>query len=142
MSISKGALALYASMNPMVGLAVSIAELAMGSTKDNVSSKKDLNELELEAKKQELNIALAEAQARVAQELAIAKRIEIAEQVEIEEFYDLNADTNAGLSSKGKAVSLGLTASGQKVSKRIYKFTGVNSSLSSIENNLLLSDKS
>lgn len=139
MSISKTTL--Y-SISPMVGLAMSIAELAMGSTKDNVSSKKDLNELELEAKKQELNIALAEAQARVAQELAIAKRIEIAEQVEIEEFYDLNADTNAGLSSKGKAVSLGLTASGQKVSKRIYKFTGVNSSLSSIENNLLLSDKS
>lgn len=139
MSISKAAL--Y-SVSPIVGFAVSIAELAIGSTKDNVSSKKDLSELELEAKKQELNIALAEAQARVAQELAIAKRIEIAEQVEIEEFYDLNADANAGLSSKGKAVSLGVTASGQKVSKRIYKFTGVNSSLSSIENNLLLSDKS
>ena len=109
-----------------------IVELAIGDTKDNVASNKNLTTLELDAKKQELNIALAEAQARVAQELAIARRIEVAEQVEIEEFYDLNGDANLGVQGKGKAIALGLTASGQRVSKRIYKFTGVNSTLSEI----------
>lgn len=109
-----------------------IVELAIGDTKDNVASNKNLTTLELDAKKQELNIALAEAQARVAQELAIARRIEVAEQVEIEEFYDLNGDANVGVQGKGKAIALGLTASGQRVSKRIYKFTGVNSTLSEI----------
>lgn len=109
-----------------------IVELAIGDTKYNVASNKNLTTLELDAKKQELNIALAEAQARVAQELAIARRIEVAEQVEIEEFYDLNGDANVGVQGKGKAIALGLTASGQRVSKRIYKFTGVNSTLSEI----------
>ena len=109
-----------------------IVDLAIGDTKDNVASNKNLTTLELDAKKQELNIALAEAQARVAQELAIARRIEVAEQVEIEEFYDLNGDANVGVQGKGKAIALGLTASGQRVSKRIYKFTGVNSTLSEI----------
>ena len=109
-----------------------IVDLAIGDTKDNVASNKNLTTLELNAKKQELNIALAEAQARVAQELAIARRIEVAEQVEIEEFYDLNGDANLGVQGKGKAIALGLTASGQRVSKRIYKFTGVNSTLSEI----------
>ena len=109
-----------------------IVDLAIGDTKDNVASNKNLTTLELDAKKQELNIALAEAQARVAQELAIARRIEVAEQVEIEEFYDLNGDANLGVQGKGKAIALGLTASGQRVSKRIYKFTGVNSTLSEI----------
>ena len=109
-----------------------IVELAIGDTKDNVASNKNLTTLELDAKKQELNIALAEAQARVAQELAIARRIEVAEQVEIEEFYDLNGDANVGVQGKGKAIALGLTASGQRVSKRIYKFNGVNSTLSEI----------
>ncbi len=109
-----------------------IVELAIGDTKYNVASNKNLTTLELDAKKQELNIALAEAQARVAQELAIARRIEVAEQVEIEEFYNLNGDANVGVQGKGKAIALGLTASGQRVSKRIYKFTGVNSTLSEI----------
>ena len=109
-----------------------IVDLAIGDTKDNVASNKNLTTLELDAKKQELNIALAEAQARVAQELAISRRIEVAEQVEIEEFYDLNGDANLGVQGKGKAIALGLTASGQRVSKRIYKFTGVNSTLSEI----------
>ena len=109
-----------------------IVELAIGDTKYNVASNKNLTTLELDAKKQELNIALAEAQARVAQELAIARRIEVAEQVEIEEFYNLNGDANVGVQGKGKAIALGLTASGQRVSKRIYKFIGVNSTLSEI----------
>lgn len=129
--------ALLYAISPVAGLAVSIAELAMGSTKENISNKnnKDLDILELEARKQELNIALAEAQARVAQELSIAKRIEIAEQVEIEEFYDLNGNSGIGLTHNKEKISLGLNVSGQRVSKRIYKFTGVHSGLDTLIEN-------
>ena len=79
------------ALNPTGFLVSKIAEYALESIKDD-PSKKTLEELELVAKKQELQMQMAEAQAKVAQELAIAKRIEIAEEVEIEEFYDLNAD--------------------------------------------------
>lgn len=72
---------------------------------------------------------MAEAQAKVAQELAIAKRIEIAEEVEIEEFYDINAEGNVGINAKEQSISLGASASGRRVSKRIYKFSGVNATL-------------
>lgn len=118
------------AINPAGYLVGKIAEYALDSIKDD-SSKKSLEELAFAAKKQELQMKMAEAQAKVAQELAIAKRIEIAEEVEIEEFYDLNAAGKAGLSAEDQSISLGLSASGQRVSKRIYKFSGVNSSLSS-----------
>ena len=76
------------ALNPTGYLVGKIAEYALNSIKDD-PSKKTLQELELAAKKQAIQMQMAEAQARVVQELAIAKRIEIAEEVEIEEFYDL-----------------------------------------------------
>ena len=72
---------------------------------------------------------MAEAQAKVAQELAIAKRIELAEQVEIEDFYDTSGDGNIGLKVDVTSVALGASGSARKVTKRIYKFSGVNLSL-------------
>ncbi|MDD2690322.1 MAG: hypothetical protein PHX69_00890 [Simplicispira sp.] len=116
------------ALNPTGFLVSKIAEYALESIKDD-PSKKTLEELELVAKKQELQMQMAEAQAKVAQELAIAKRIEIAEEVEIEEFYDLNADGSLGVKAKEQSISLGASASGRRVSKRIYKFRGVNSEL-------------
>ena len=118
----------YFSMTPTGFLVGKIAEYALDSTKEN-SNKKSLEELQLSAKKQDLQMQMAEAQAKVAQELAIAKRIEVAEDVEIEEFYDLNAEGSAGLKADEKSVTLGASASGRRVSKRIYKFKGVHAAL-------------
>lgn len=114
--------------NPIGYLVEKVAESTIDSTKEN-SNKKSLEELQLFAKRQELQMQMAEAQAKVAQELAIAKRIEIAEEVEIEEFYDLNAEGSVGLKADEKAISAGASVSGRRVSKRIYKFRGVNASL-------------
>lgn len=73
---------------------------------------------------QEIQLQLAESQAKVAQELAIAKRIEEAEQVEIEEYYEYAAEGQAGLKATEKTISAGLSGSGKRVSKRVYRFTG------------------
>lgn len=92
----------------------------------NEANKLELAELHLMAEKQAIQMRMAEAQARVAQELAIAKRIELAVEVEIEEFYDLQGEGNIGVKADEKSLTFGANASGQKVSKRIYKFHGGN----------------
>jgi hypothetical protein len=115
-------------INPIGYLVEKVAESAVDSTKDD-SNKKSIEELQLFAKIQELQMQMAEAQAKVAQELAIAKRIEIAEEVEIEEFYDLSGDGTIGLKADEKGITAGVSASGRRVAKRIYKFRGVNISL-------------
>ena len=114
--------------NPLGFLIEKISESTANSTSDS-SGNKSLEELQLSARKQELKMQMAEAQAKVAQELAIAKRIELAEQVEIEEFYDTSGEGNIGLKADSTSVALGASRSGRKVTKRIYKFSGVNLSL-------------
>jgi len=57
---------------------------------------------------------MAEAQAKVAQELAIARRVELAEQVEIEEFYDTSGEGNIGLKADEKSVALGASGLAEK----------------------------
>lgn len=85
---------------------------------------KDLADLEKIALRQELEMKMAKAQAKVVQELAIARRIQAAEEVDIEEFYDINADASAGVGTDGQNINLGLKASGQKVAKRVIRFRG------------------
>lgn len=65
-----------------------------------------------------------EAQAKVAQEMAIANRIDTAEEVEIEEFYEYGGDGKVGFSADEKSVQLGLSGSARRISKRIYRFNG------------------
>lgn len=67
---------------------------------------------------------MAERQAKVAQEVAIARRIEMAEEVEIEEFYDTSGEGNVGASTDGESVSLGLQGKGKHVVRRVYRFKG------------------
>lgn len=114
--------------NPLGFLIEKISESTVNSTSESNSSN-SLEDLQLSARKQELQMQMAEAQAKVAQELAIAKRIELAEQVEIEEFYDTSGEGNLGLKADEKGVTLGASGAGRKVTKRIYKFSGVNLSL-------------
>lgn len=67
---------------------------------------------------------MAEDQAKVAQEIAIARRIDTAEEVTIEEFYDTSGEAGIGLNSNGENISLGVNGSARRVTKRIYTFKG------------------
>ena len=76
--------------------------------------------------KQNLQMQFAQQQARIAQELAIARRIDNAEEVEIEEFYDNSGKGNAGASfdQANQNASVGIGAEGRRVTKRVYHFKG------------------
>ncbi len=73
-------------------------------------------------------------QARVAQEIAIAKRIESAAEVEIEEYYDNSGKGSAGLSvnAETQTGSMGLSGENRRVSKRVYRFKGISSADSEV----------
>ena len=87
-------------------------------------SKVELVELRVQAERQQLEMQIAEAQARVAQEIAIAKRIETAQEVEMEEFYDYSGNAQIGSTKNGTNFSIGASGSTRRVSKRIYRFIG------------------
>jgi hypothetical protein len=83
-----------------------------------------LEELKLEAERQEFGARIAQSQARVAQELAIAHRIENAAEVIMEEFYDYQLEGKAGVQTDSGKVSASIGASNKRVSKRVYRFKG------------------
>lgn len=82
-----------------------------------------------ERKKNEIKMDMAAAEAKVLQELAIARRIELAQDVQIEEYYDLEGKGNIGVRVEKNGGTLGILGEGKRVSKRIFKFNGVNSEL-------------
>ncbi|EJD6670222.1 hypothetical protein M0K80_RS04965 [Providencia rettgeri] len=90
------------------------------------SSSQDIEKLEDSAKRVEIQAYALQSQAKVEQELAIARRIMCAEEVEIEEQYDGSGDGSAGVKVSEKGVSLGISGSGRLVTKRIIKFKGFN----------------
>lgn len=94
------------------------------SKSNTVSEKGDINELENEMRIQEIENRISEFQARVAQELAIARRIEHAAEVEIEEFYDVTGSGGVGLQASEGSFNLGANGNGRKINKRVYRFKG------------------
>lgn len=88
------------------------------------SDKSTIQQLKEDAIREEIKATVLQNQAKVEQELAIARRIDSAEEVEIEEYYDLSGNAGAGLKTDGQAVSLGLNGEGRKVAKRVIKFKG------------------
>jgi len=124
----------------VLGIAVEAAKIAINPTSyllekivksasKNVESPKpdgpdDIVALRLETERQELEMRMAESQARVAQEVAIARRIQTAEEVEVEEYYDYHGDGHIGGKYDGANISIGAGGSGRRVSKRIFKFKG------------------
>jgi hypothetical protein len=96
----------------------------MERIRERYESQGRLNDLETEARREEILQRMAEARARVRQELAIARRLETAAVVEIEESYDYRGDGQVGLQVEGKEVNLGINGSGAKVFKRTYRFSG------------------
>ena len=81
-----------------------------------------LPDLRAETERQELAERKGESQARVAQELAIARRIENAAEVVMEEFYDYSLDGKAGVQADATKISAAVGCSNKKVSRRIYRF--------------------
>jgi hypothetical protein len=96
----------------------------MDRVRDEYRRMSKLEELEVEAQREEIIQRMAEARARVEQELAIARRLQTATVVEIEETFDYRGDGRAGLQVNGKEVNLGLNGSGARVYKRSYRFSG------------------
>lgn len=110
---------------PLVGLIIDGVEASSKSMDD--ASEKNLESLREEAAKQQIKMDYSQHQARVAQELAIAKRIENATEVEIEEYYDNSGKGSAGLNVnvETQTGSLGLSGESRRVSKRVYRFKGI-----------------
>ncbi|MBE6067749.1 MAG: hypothetical protein E7211_08665 [Clostridium lundense] len=112
---------------------VPVAASILGNTiadiikvKFDVSKDSSVQKINEEVSKQNIVLELAQQQARVAQELAIALRIETADEVEVEEFYDNVGEGNVGLKGTKEEISFGISGSGRKIVKRIYKFKGHN----------------
>ena len=124
-------------MIPGYGTAILIKQLSESVTKSTeVVDTQDIKKLENEVKIQELEQRIAEAQARVAQELAIAERIQNSAEVEIEEFYDVEGSGKAGVQYQDSSLNVGLSASGKKISKRVYKFKGFSPHIQITEENI------
>ena len=114
--------------NPSGYLISQIAESTSRSIATTGSTKaQELAELRVQAERQEIEMRMAEAQAKVAQELAIAKRIENAAEVEIEEFYEYGGEAKAGLKATATSVAAELSGAGKRVSRRVYRFKSIAS---------------
>lgn len=107
---------------PLFGLIIDGVEKASKSI--DMASDEGLGLLREEVAKQRIKMDFSQHQARIAQELAIAKRIENAAEVEIEEFYDYSGKGSAGLTvnAESQTGSLGFSDENRRVSKRIYRF--------------------
>ena len=107
---------------------IEIAKILTGAVSSSlkVSESKDMSVIDNEAQKQALELQMAHAQAKVAQELAIAQRIENATEVVIEEYYAGEAKGNAGVAGDENGITVGASAEGRKVTKRVYRFIGGN----------------
>lgn len=123
MSIMEIAARVALEMNPVTSLILKATESTIEKS-NAVMEKGSIEELKAEAMRQEISLKMAKEQARVSQEIAIARRIDTAEEVTIEEFYDTSGEGNVGLKTSQEAVSFGVNGSGKYVTKRVYKFKG------------------
>ena len=109
--------------NPLAWLVIEATEKAIGKS-NVVTETGDIEEMKKESLRQELASKMAENQAKVAQEIAIARRIDTAEEVTIEEFYGSSGEGKIGLNSDGENITFGINGAGRRVTKRIYTFKG------------------
>lgn len=110
----------------IVGPVVAAIAAALATSQDEIKEAegKSIENLEQEARKQQIVMDFQAHQARVAQEISIAQRIASSIEVEIEEYYDTAGKGSAGLKAEEKSVTLGFSGEGRKVTKRIIKFKG------------------
>lgn len=130
--------AAYIALGPLGGWIVA-DRIDSASQAMKEASHGSLENLREEAARQEIQMQFAQHQARVAQELAIAKRIEDAAEVEIEEYYDLSGSGSVGLSGniETQTVSLGASGEERKVTKRVYRFKGKGNVRENIVQNMV-----
>lgn len=117
-----------AAINPtgyLLEMALKAAADAFSSSSTNENTTPE--QLSEAAVKASITANILSEQAKVEQELSIAKRILIAEEVEIEEFYDVSGSGGVGVKSNDDTTHLGAHAEGKKVTKRVIKFKGFNS---------------
>jgi hypothetical protein len=119
---TKAAWELMKQTSPL-GMVFDVLEQSVRKTEE-AQQGGDLSALTAEAARQDLTLRIAEAQARVAQELAIAQRIAAADQVIIEEYYETQGSGNVGLKVDEKGATLGVGGATQRVTRRVYKFKG------------------
>lgn len=72
----------------------------------------------------EVLLSTLERQSKIIRELAISRRIDTAEKVTIEEFYEGKGEGNVGVHASNASLNVGLSGSGERVTKRIYTFEG------------------
>lgn len=123
---------------PGGGILFSVVALISDALAESQNNIKDaegesIDLLEKEARKQKIIMDFQAHQARVAQEVSIAQRISSSAEVEIEEYYDTSGKGMAGLKADEASITLGLSGEGRKITKRIIKFKGGNSSSIMIE---------
>ena len=109
--------------NPLTWLVVDTAEKVIKRS-NTVADSGNLEDIKQEALRQEISLKMSEYQAKVAQEIAIARRIDTAEEVIIEEYYDTTREGGLGVKLEGESISAGLSGSGRRVSERVYTFKG------------------
>jgi hypothetical protein len=122
-SAKPAAVAIAYAANAILGLIVEYTAKAVANSND-IAETGEIDAIREEVQRQEVALRLAEGQARVAQEVAIARRIEDPEEVEIEEFYDYTGEGHVGLKTDGGTLAVGAGVAGKRISKRIYKFKG------------------
>lgn len=106
-------------LNPIAGAMIQAVKDAKGALDLG-----DLGRLSHETQRQELSLRMAELQARVAQELAIAQRIETAEEVAIEEYYEAGGEGSFGYKPGPGGGIVGVSGGGRRVTKRVFRFIG------------------
>lgn len=115
------------SMFPGALLAKKLFELASSA----VDNDKDIASISTpnlreQAERHELEQRIKQANAKIAQEYAIAARIQTAEEVEMEECYEYVRGGSGGIQANLTTGDVGVNASSEvrRVSKRTYRFKG------------------
>ncbi|ATG17193.1 hypothetical protein CO695_13135 [Providencia alcalifaciens] len=103
-----------------------ISKILEKSGNEISESTANIDELNDKAKRVEIESKALLAQAKVEQELSIARRIMCAQEVEIEEYYDINGKGTVGLKTEQEGITFGASGEGSKVTKRVIKFSGFN----------------
>lgn len=111
--------------SPLTWLVLEGAENASNAISN--AANEGLEPLKLEFEKQQIQMLFAQQQAKIEQELAIARRIDSAEEVEIEEYYDKSGGGNIGASfdPKTQMMTGNIGGQGRSVTKRVYHFRGM-----------------
>ncbi|GGI64731.1 hypothetical protein ACFQOY_13730 [Enterococcus alcedinis] len=82
------------------------------------------------------NIILEANVGPLLKEIAIAERINNSEEVEIEEYYSDDKNGLVGVDINQNQISTGLKASKNNITKRVYKFKGINKEIKQLVEHL------